>query len=120
MKRGDLVRVALSGDYGKPRPALVIQADIFGALPSVTVLPITSELRDVPNIRVTVEPDSLNRLKVPSQIMVDKANTLSTRKVGPPFGRLAQDNMIAVNQALILFFGLASSLPSPSHAGATK
>lgn len=43
IQRGDLVVVALSGDYGKPRPALVVQSDDFQALPSVTVLRITSE-----------------------------------------------------------------------------
>ena len=45
MKRGDLVTVALQGDLGKPRPALVIQSDLFEAHPSVTILPVTSDFR---------------------------------------------------------------------------
>lgn len=45
MRRGDLVTVALQGDFGKPRPALIIQSDLFDAHPSLTILPVTSELR---------------------------------------------------------------------------
>ena len=56
MRRGDLVTIALQGDYGKARPALVIQSDFFDAHPSVTVLPVTSELREPPLFRVTIEP----------------------------------------------------------------
>ncbi|MHB8211101.1 MAG: type II toxin-antitoxin system PemK/MazF family toxin [Acidithiobacillus sp.] len=29
MNRGAVVVVALQGDYGKPRPALVVQSDMF-------------------------------------------------------------------------------------------
>ena len=57
MKRGDLVTVSLPGSYGKPRPALIIQSDLFDEHPSVTVLPITSELRDAPLFRITIEPE---------------------------------------------------------------
>lgn len=65
VKRGDLVTLAISGDYGKPRPALVIQSDAFSALPSVTVLRLTSELRDWSLFRITVQPDTGNGLKKP-------------------------------------------------------
>lgn len=57
LKRGDLVLVALSGDYEKPRPALVIQSDAFAALASVTVLRLTSTLHEWPLFRITVQPD---------------------------------------------------------------
>ena len=60
MKRGDLVTVALQGDLGKPRPALIIQSDLFDKHPSVTILPITSELRDVPLFRIQVNPSETN------------------------------------------------------------
>jgi mRNA interferase MazF len=63
MRRGDLVTVALQGAYGKPRPALVIQSDLFDAHPSVAVLPVTSELRDAPLFRIRVEPDAKNGLR---------------------------------------------------------
>ena len=60
MKRGDLVTIALQGDYGKPRPALVIQSDLFSEHPSVVILPVTSELRDTPLFRVTIAPNEVN------------------------------------------------------------
>jgi len=86
VKRGDLVTIAVGGDYGKPRPALVVQADAFAALGSVTVLRITSELHDWPLFRVTVQPSAENGLRVPSQVMVDLAVTLPREKVGAVFG----------------------------------
>lgn len=64
--RGDLVTVSLPGDYGKPRPALVIQSDLFAEHPSVTVLPITSHLVDAPLLRIDIGPES--GLERPSQI----------------------------------------------------
>ncbi|WP_216638485.1 type II toxin-antitoxin system PemK/MazF family toxin [Endozoicomonas arenosclerae] len=48
MKRGDVVTVVIKGDYGKPRPAHILQSDLFDQHPSVTVLPITSEMRETP------------------------------------------------------------------------
>ena len=119
MNRGDLVRVALPGDYGKPRPAVIIQSDIFGELPSVTVLPLTSDLRPVPQVRITVEPDASNGLRARSQIMVDKANTLSRNKVGAAIGKLAPGDLAAVNRALLVFLGLTSSHTSHANAGAS-
>jgi len=106
VKRGDLVTVALSGDYGKPRPALVIQADAFAELGSVTVLGLTSDLRDWPTFRLTVEPNQANGLRAPSQIMIDKAATLPRGRVGPSFGNLDPRTMQAVSKALVAFFGL--------------
>jgi len=70
-RRGDLVTVAVSGDYGKPRPAVVTPADAFRELPSVTVLRLTSELHYWPTFRVTVEPTEANELHATSQIMID-------------------------------------------------
>ena len=107
MRRGDLVTVALQGAYGKPRPALVIQSDLFDEHPSVTVLPITSELRATPLFRITIEPDAGNGLRQASQVMVDKAQTVPREKIGEAFGRLSNENMLAVNRALAVFFGFA-------------
>ncbi len=106
MKRGDLVTIAVSGDYGKPRPALVVQDNAFDALPSVTVLRLTSELHDWPAFRVTIAPSPENRLRAPSQVMIDKAVTVPKEKVGKTFGRLEEATMLAVSRALVAFFGL--------------
>ena len=107
MKRGDLVRVALPGDYGKPRPAVIIQSDLFEQHPSYTVLPVTSVIRATPMVRITIEPDEQTQLKVRSQIMIDKAITVPREKIGGKFGRVRESDMLAVNRALALFFGLA-------------
>ena len=105
--RGDLVVIALQGDFGKPRPALVIQSDLFAEHPTVTVLPVTSDLRDAPLLRLTVQPSADNGLRAPSQIMVDKAHTVLREKVGQKIGRLDAAAMVSVNRAVALFLGFA-------------
>ncbi|MFO8003914.1 type II toxin-antitoxin system PemK/MazF family toxin [Thioalkalivibrio sp.] len=107
MTRGDLVTVAISGDFGKPRPALVIQSDHFEATATVTVLLISSTLVDASLIRLAVEPKATNGVRKPSQVMVDKAMTVRRDRVGPPFGRLDDDAMVAVDRSLALFLGFA-------------
>ena len=73
MMRGDFVTIAMQGDFGKPRPALVIQADQFSEHATVTVLPVTSTLIAAPLFRMTVQPSAENGLRKPSQVMVDKS-----------------------------------------------
>jgi mRNA interferase MazF len=107
MRRGDLVTIALPGDYGKPRPALVLQSDLFDQHPSVTVLPVTSALRETPLFRLTLQPDTGNGLRQTSQIMVDKAHTVSRDKIGPTIGRVDDGVLLAVNRALAVFLGMA-------------
>jgi len=106
MKRGDLISVVLSGAYGKPRSALVIQSDLFQKHPSITILPITSELRPIETFRVAAAPTRKNGLRAPSQIMVDKTHTIPREKAGAAFGRLEAPTMAAVNRALAVFLGL--------------
>ena len=107
MRRGDLVTIALPGDLGKPRPALVIQSDLFDAHPSVTVLPVTGELRDAPLFRIPLQPSESNGLSKPSQVMVDKPQSVAREKIGATIGRLGDETMIAVNRALAIFLGVA-------------
>ncbi len=106
MRRGDLVTIAVGGDYGKHRPAPVVQADAFAELGSVTVLRLTSELHDWPLFRVTVHPADGNGLQKPSQVMIDRAVALPREKVGAVFGRLDDVAMRAVSRALAAFLGL--------------
>ncbi|MGP0058784.1 MAG: type II toxin-antitoxin system PemK/MazF family toxin [Beijerinckiaceae bacterium] len=107
MRRGDFVTVALQGDFGKPRPALVIQADLFAEHATVTVLLVSSALVEAPLLRVTVAPDALNNLRQPSQIMIDKAMTVMRAKTSEAFGRLEADAMLEVERRLAVFFGIA-------------
>lgn len=106
MKRGDLVTVAVSGDYGKPRPALVVQADAFDKHPSVIVLPLTSEIHNAPLFRVSVAAGASTGLRSHSQIMVDKATAVPRIKLGPRIGQADDNTMQAVDEALRGFLGL--------------
>lgn len=106
MNRSDLVAAVIPGDYGKPRPVLVIQSNAFQELRSVTVLPLTSELLDLSLFRITVEPSRGNRLRAPSQVMVDKAATIPVTKVRARIGRMDSGTMRAVDRALTKFLGL--------------
>jgi mRNA interferase MazF len=108
-RRGELVTIAMAGDYGKPRPALVIQSDAFVDLPSVSVLRITSELHDWPLLRVTVAPNAENGLRKPSQIMIDKAATVPRAKIGPRIGRLEDVTLRLVERTLLAFLDLPGS-----------
>jgi mRNA interferase MazF len=107
MRRGDFVAIAMQGDFGKPRPALVIQADQFGEHATVTVLPATSMLVAAPLFRITVQPNAENGLQKLSQVMVDKAMTVKRDKVGQAFGRIDADAMIEVERCLAVFLGIA-------------
>jgi mRNA interferase MazF len=107
VKRGDLVTIALPGSYGKPRPALVIQSDLFDEHPSVTILPVTSELRETPLFRIEVAPDATNGLRKRSQVMIDKTQTVPRVKLGEPFGRLDDATMLVVTRSLAVFLGFA-------------
>lgn len=107
MKRGELVTIALQGDYGKPRPALVIQSNLFDLHPSVTILPVTSELRDLPLFRINIPSNEQNGLSKPSQVMVDKLQTVTRNKVGNPIGMLDDQTLLAVDRSLAVFLGLA-------------
>lgn len=107
MRRGDIVTVAVNGDFGKPRPALVIQSDLFDSAGTVTVLLMTSDLVEAPLIRLTLEPSAANGLRQPSQIMIDKAISVRRERIGTVIGRADTETMMAVSRSLALFLGLA-------------
>ena len=107
MRRGDIVTVAIKGDYGKPRPALIIQSNLFEQHPSVTILPITGEIRDTPLFRYNVYQDNDNGLTRPSQIMIDKITTIKIDKVGNPIGQLSPRQMSEITRLVALWLGIA-------------
>jgi mRNA interferase MazF len=108
VKRGDVITVAASGDYGKPRPAIVVQTD---ALPpehaSVIVCQMTSEIVDAPDLRVTIEPSEKNGLRKRLQIMADKPVTIRRDRVGSRIGALDEKDLARLNVALAFVMGLA-------------
>lgn len=107
MRRGDLVTVALQGDLGKPRPALIVQSDLFDLHPSVVVLPVTSDLHDLPLFRVPVEPSPGTGLRQRSDIMVDKPQAVSRARLGQAIGRVDDGTLLTVDRLLALFLGIA-------------
>jgi len=108
MQRGDVVVVAAAGDYGKPRPAVIVQTDAFPqSHASVVLCQLTSELVDAPDFRVTVEPKPENGLRLKSQVMADKPVTVKRERVGQKIGRLGNQDMARLGIALAFVLGLA-------------
>jgi mRNA interferase MazF len=106
VKRGDVVTAAPPGDFGKPRPALVIQAFSDLAPERVTLALITANLSRLPNLRVPVSPSAQNGLTKASEVAVDNIQTFSVRKVGRVIGELEQEAMAEVEEALRRHLGL--------------
>lgn len=109
--RGELVTIALQGDFGKPRPALVIQSDNFSRHPTVTVIPITSALYEAPLVRFTLHPSKENGLHKKSQISIDKIQTVKREKISTSFGKISSAELFEIDRLLVLFLGLSQEKP---------
>lgn len=108
MRRGDVVTVAAAGDYGKPRPAVIVQTDAFPeSHASVIICQMTSDLVDAPDFRIAVEPSAANGLRARSQVMADKPVTVRRERVRQTIGRLSAEDVGRLNVALAFVMGLA-------------
>ena len=108
MKRGDVVTVAASGDYGKPRPAVIVQTDALpGEHASVIVCQMTSDIAEAPDFRITIETNESNGLLTRSQIMADKPVTIRRERIGRRIGSLEESDIDRLNVALAFVMGLA-------------
>jgi mRNA interferase MazF len=107
MRRGDVVIVAPPGEYGKPRPAVVVQTDHIENFETVSVALITTKLREVPETRPSIEPSTGNGLRALSEVMVDKTQPIRHSRIGPVIGRLSDADMDRVTRSLAVFFGIA-------------
>lgn len=108
MKRAEIWTVAGGPDYaGKPRPAVIIQDDAFAGTASITLCPFTTHIVDAPLIRLSINSTRQNGLGVASDAMVDKITTVAKSKLKTRVGRLAEEDMIRVNRAVLVFLGLA-------------
>jgi mRNA interferase MazF len=111
LKRGDLTTVIVPGDYGKPRPAVVIQSDLFDGIHSVVVLLTSSHQRpDLPLIRYSLIPTESNGLILPTDVMIDKIFTLPRTRAGGKIGHLKKSEMSEITAALALFLALKDGL----------
>ncbi len=110
MRRGEIWTVSGGKDYaGKPRPVVVIQDDTFDATDSITICAFTTDTTDAPLFRLQVEPNERNGLRSTCRLMVDKITTVSKSKAGSRVGRLDEEDMRRLNQAVMVFLGLAVS-----------
>ncbi|HXP97193.1 MAG TPA: type II toxin-antitoxin system PemK/MazF family toxin [Telmatospirillum sp.] len=108
MRRGDVVVVAVNGEYGKPRPAVIVQTDAFpDGHASVIICSTTTELSEAPDFRITVEPKPGNGLREKSQIMVDKPVTVKRERIGQVIGHLTVEDIVKLDTALAFVVGLA-------------
>lgn len=107
MKRGDIWTVSGGAEYhGKPRPAVIVQADEYSEIRSVTLCPMSTHPVNERGIRLLVQPSAANGLSHPSHIMVDKISTASKAKLGDFVGSLEPWRLDELNRALADFLGL--------------
>jgi mRNA interferase MazF len=106
--RGDICLVAVPGDYGKPRPAVVVQTDLLNAThASIIVCLLTSHIVDAAAFRLDLDPAPSNGLQIRSQVMVDKLATIRRDRVQGRIGALDADARLRLDRALALVLGLA-------------
>jgi mRNA interferase MazF len=108
MRRGEVWTAAAGQDYaGKPRPAVILQDDRFEHTASITLCMLTTKLIEAALFRLTILPTPDNGLNFESQLMVDKITTIPRTKVGQRIGKLADEDMVRLNRAVLVFLGLA-------------
>jgi mRNA interferase MazF len=110
MRRGDIWTASGGKDYaGKPRPVVIVQDDSFDSTASITVCAFTTDETDAPLIRLLIEPTTATGLLMASRLMVDKMTTVPKFKLGKRIGRLNDQDIVRLNQAILVFLGLAVS-----------
>lgn len=108
MNRGEIWTAAAGSGYaGKPRPVVIVQDDRFDGTDSVTICAFTTNPTEAPLLRLVVEPSPQNRLREASSLMVDKVTTVRRSTLGERVGRLASEDMVRLDRALVVFLGLA-------------
>ncbi|MGI9170773.1 MAG: type II toxin-antitoxin system PemK/MazF family toxin [Caulobacteraceae bacterium] len=105
MRRGDIVTVSVRGDFGKPRPAVIIQTDHLDRTDSVLVCLLTTALRDAPLHRFGVAANDRTGPREASQVMVDKIMAVRRDRCGPPIGRLEAAALRALGPLLAFAVG---------------
>lgn len=110
MRRGEVWTVSGGKDYaGKPRPVVIVQEDSFDETDSITICAFTTDPTEAPLLRLVVEPNERNGLHSICRLMVDKITTVPKAKMGARVGRLDDEDMVRLNQAMTVFLGIAVS-----------
>jgi mRNA interferase MazF len=105
LRRGAIITIAPAGDFSKPRPAVVLQNFSPAGMETVTVVPVTSDLKRLPDLRVPVNPSTRNGLRVPSELMTDNVQTVLVKRVGGVIGQLDEGTMQLVTESVSIFLG---------------
>ena len=117
MKRGEIWTASGGADYAsKPRLVVIVQDDVFDGTGSITICPLTTDPTEAPLFRLAIEPKDHNGLKSASRIMVDKGATVAKSKLGERIGRIDDEDIVRLNQALMVFLGLAVSPKSGARS----
>jgi len=121
MRRGEVWTASGEQDYaGKPRPVVIVQDDSFDATESITICAFTTKETDAPLFRLPVEPSERNGLRTACRLMVDKITTVPKSKIGTHVGRLDDEDILRLNQAMVVFLGLAASPRTRRASRATR
>jgi mRNA interferase MazF len=107
VNRGEIWTVAGGVHASQPRPAVIVQDDLFSETASVTVVPLTFTFTDAPLLRIRIPASPVSGLEHDSDLMVDKLSTVRRANVQTRDGRLATDQLAEVERALMTFLGLA-------------
>ncbi len=109
MKRGEIWTAAGGKDYaGKPRPVVILQDDRFDKTDSITICAFTTDPTDAPLFRLPVEPNESNGLRAVCRLVVDKITTVPKSRMGARVGRLADEDMVRMNRAVVVFLGIGA------------
>lgn len=113
MRRNEIWTISGGSGYaGKPRPAVILQDDRFDMTDSVTVCAFTSDPTDAPLMRLAIEPSETNGLRTSSRLMVDKITTVRRGRIGVQVGHLADEDVVRLNRAIVVFLGIAGLAPA--------
>jgi len=108
LKRGEIWTVAGSGGYvSKPHPVVILQDDRFDMTDSVAVCAFTTDPTDAPLFRLVVEASAGNGLRTACRLMVDKITTVRRTRLGSHIGRLADEDIVRLKRAVLVFLGIA-------------
>ncbi len=106
-KRGDILLCSMSSDFGKVRPAVVVQNTLFNEVRNtITMCPLTTELIEEAVFRPTIKPTEESGLKTTSQIMVDKICSIKKERLKKNVGKLTEGEKQALDESIKLWLGL--------------
>ena len=107
IKRGAVVTIALSGDFGKPRTAIVLRSDHFNAHQLVSLVPLTTIRQNAPLLRIDIAPSTRNGLTTPSQAMIDALQSVRVQRISRVIGQLAAADLRRIARPVAMYLGFA-------------